>query len=891
MPKKKVFILFIVLCFMVCCLGCLGESASDDEAIQELIQEAFEEGVGTAETKEDVTSDVVDASSDVVSVNDVSPDITTEGSKKTDESVGEGSEIATVLGCIDETALNYNELATEDDGSCEYCINGCTNLDSQNYNANATCDDGSCIAHVLGCTDKNAMNYNSSATKDDESCKYCTYGCMDKNAQNHNANATCDDGSCIAHVLGCMDENAMNYNSSATKNDGSCEYCVYGCMDRDAKNYNRRATCDDDSCTYRVVDSGGSSGGGGGGSSSGGSSGSVTPPVVDPPVVDPPIVDPPEIVCTCWREDALNTDLSGDCSDDSLCTYPDTVCTCQDESADNCDMAGDCRDDSLCEYRVGCRDASADNYDELAIIDCDGCCIDPPLPDNQGFLLIPLSGKDYSAKYPVLFAVDESIIPDGIGNNIFVYSNIDGLVGNTSYHHLTFSVLLSIGTHILTSSARGIDTQITIEVKEFDDSNWGLDTAVPWPIANHDLQGSCKGDYPGSDVSNDRWEISVNAFEVSQVIIGHNVAFVNEDDGVTCFNLVDGSQIWKFAQTGFYRYSPITLSADSRGYVSAVEEATQKVYGFAINSDTGELIWKTSDIALTYKSGAKEVLPSPSPSNKMYTSFPQLLDNGQVLFGCQDEGMQAPDHHAFSITKAKRLSHEGQIIMEEKGETGRTVVNEDQTFRYYLNRDRMCVNPTVRFTKSDLTRRRSDSGGQCWNVSEFRSSITVPGFNAYHGPITWDDGQCLIGTDKTLILMEKYDHEIWDHNVLVGTEERFQEVWRQTMPVHRFLVDKDNNRALVVEGGTGLGLTARSLADGSVIAGFANNVDFDDCFGLAMDALGKIYGVSVSGITCASTDGVTLWKVSRAISDQGSVALGNGIMLVIAGNKLICFGN
>ena len=41
-------------------------------------------------------------------------------------------------------ADNYNELATEDDGSCEYTVLGCTDITACNYNADAGQDDGSC---------------------------------------------------------------------------------------------------------------------------------------------------------------------------------------------------------------------------------------------------------------------------------------------------------------------------------------------------------------------------------------------------------------------------------------------------------------------------------------------------------------------------------------------------------------------------------------------------------------------------------------------------------------------------------------------------------------------------------------------------------------------------
>ena len=55
-----------------------------------------------------------------------------------------------VYGCTDSTALNYDPLATVDDGSCIYCIWGCTDPLASNYNPLATCDDGSCTA-CLSC--------------------------------------------------------------------------------------------------------------------------------------------------------------------------------------------------------------------------------------------------------------------------------------------------------------------------------------------------------------------------------------------------------------------------------------------------------------------------------------------------------------------------------------------------------------------------------------------------------------------------------------------------------------------------------------------------------------------------------------------------------------------
>ena len=127
-----------------------------------------------------------------------------------------------VLGCTDSTALNYDSLATIDDGSCLY--------------------------PVYGCTDSTALNYDSLATVDDGSCTYCTYGCTDPLAFNYDSLATCDDGSCIPFVYGCTDSTAINYYPGANTDDGSCIYA--GCTDPNATNYDPTASVDDGSCTY-----------------------------------------------------------------------------------------------------------------------------------------------------------------------------------------------------------------------------------------------------------------------------------------------------------------------------------------------------------------------------------------------------------------------------------------------------------------------------------------------------------------------------------------------------------------------------------------------------------------------------------------------------------------
>lgn len=117
-----------------------------------------------------------------------------------------------IYGCTDNTALNYNPLATIDDGSCIY-IPGCMDSTALNYNPIATIDDGSCVyTTVLGCTDPDAINYDPEATINDFSCIY--EGCTDPYACNYNSEASIDDGSCeyAEAYLDCNGECLLDFD-------------------------------------------------------------------------------------------------------------------------------------------------------------------------------------------------------------------------------------------------------------------------------------------------------------------------------------------------------------------------------------------------------------------------------------------------------------------------------------------------------------------------------------------------------------------------------------------------------------------------------------------------------------------------------------------------------
>jgi len=81
-----------------------------------------------------------------------------------------------ISGCMDPSAINYDSMATQDDGTCEFMIpdvTGCMDPMANNYNTLATIEDGSCVfPPVSGCTDPIADNYDMLATQDDGNCSY-----------------------------------------------------------------------------------------------------------------------------------------------------------------------------------------------------------------------------------------------------------------------------------------------------------------------------------------------------------------------------------------------------------------------------------------------------------------------------------------------------------------------------------------------------------------------------------------------------------------------------------------------------------------------------------------------------------------------------------------------
>ena len=175
-----------------------------------------------------------------------------------------------VPGCDDLAACNYDEAATDNDGSCTYAADfyDCDGNCLEDSDGDGTCDE----LEVDGCTDEMACNYDPTATEDDMSCEYpedlldCNGDCMN----DVNDNGICDE----LETAGCLDETACNFTADATLDDGSCEYAaefydcdgnclndedgdgvcdeleITGCMQLEACNWNPDATDGDDSCEF-----------------------------------------------------------------------------------------------------------------------------------------------------------------------------------------------------------------------------------------------------------------------------------------------------------------------------------------------------------------------------------------------------------------------------------------------------------------------------------------------------------------------------------------------------------------------------------------------------------------------------------------------------------------
>ena len=349
-------------------------------------------------------------------------------------------------GCIDSLALNYDEEANFDNGSCIYPVMGCTDTLALNYDEDSQQNDGSCeypldcsglISITIDMFDSYGDGWNGNyliingeeftlqagSGGFESACYDPDLGCVDVSCgggswqeevswtiSDQDGNEMLSGGAPYSGLLGedcntdlgCTDELANNYNPNATEDDSSCTYDVVIC------NSENDCSCDNGSILRLSV---------------------LTPPFWASQVSWEILDNQDDIVlsiapneysnmqntefeyfmcfpyscdtysfssngnsnhnATFYFTEVINNEFENEfetISNSSNSSFnfnlPSMICGCTDTIAENYDLNATI-DDGSCEYPLtGCTDSLALNYDDTADID-DGSC-DYPLECAEG---------------------------------------------------------------------------------------------------------------------------------------------------------------------------------------------------------------------------------------------------------------------------------------------------------------------------------------------------------------------------------------------------------------------------------------------------------------------------------------------------------------------------
>ena len=129
-------------------------------------------------------------------------------------------------GCTDNYACNYNPSSLSDDGSCIYLEGECDECFNGVIVDNDVDNDGVCDTdEIPGCMDESACNFNPLAT-DPPIDVNIGINPMDCNYEDTDNDGICD----IFEIVGCTDAYACNYDATSTT-DTDNSLCIFaiGC--------------------------------------------------------------------------------------------------------------------------------------------------------------------------------------------------------------------------------------------------------------------------------------------------------------------------------------------------------------------------------------------------------------------------------------------------------------------------------------------------------------------------------------------------------------------------------------------------------------------------------------------------------------------------------------